>query len=210
MIHRIPLTNIARHLNTYKFLEIFEGTLQDLISESEESGNNIADEASESSSTLMESPGITPVKPSRKRKRSGSIAPAYQPLIFEERTTAPFRVLAKLLALTKGAPYWKHRENDGYEREYMISVLRSEPATAARILRLSLEILYAILEGKETIYGNLSTISSILEDSLDLWNYRSGMIDDVGGNASNVSYPSQERQSAVYPESVAPITAWGR
>lgn len=202
---------MARHLNTHKYLEILHETLQEALEiensidalerghgsssakSPTRSGNENTREASESSNTLMGSPGVSPTRPSRKRKRSEISIIANQRPGLLERMTAVFCVLHKLLSQTKGKPIWRHIEQDIHESEYVKSVLRCHPTTAAQILGLSFELIYALLKAYESNpmhagdRGDISVITNIMDDSLDLWNYRSGIIDDAEGNGSNVS-----------------------
>ncbi|KAI9792724.1 MAG: hypothetical protein M1816_001823 [Peltula sp. TS41687] len=209
LMHRIPLAIVARYLNTHKYLEFFHETLQDALeTESFLDGNTSrhrsssagsmagsstdnTHELSESSNALTDSPAISPTGTSRKRKSSEISTSASQEQDLLEKMTAVFRVLHKLLAWTKNKPLWQHLENVRYESEYVKSVLRSEPAAAAKSLGLSFELIDAMLKanGKKPVHarhdGDISVIRDISEDLLDLWNHRSGMIDDVEGNASN-------------------------
>lgn len=210
-MHRIPLTIVARHLNTHKYLEVFYETLQEALeleisldgdinhygSSSAVSlvgsGAENTYEVSESSNTLMGSPAMSPSRPSRKRKRSEMSISGNQRRDLLERMTAVFRVLQELLALTKGKSLWQHSEYDDYESEYVKSVLRCEPTTAAKILGLSFELIYTMLKAYEKSpaharhNADISVIINLTELALDFWNFRFGMIDEVEGNASNVS-----------------------
>ena len=228
LIHKIPLANVARHFKNHKFLELFSLALQEAIT----SGNNLHgdrdrdeligsvsqaeaasrianydSEASESSNTLMESPGNSPARKSRKRKRGPSIVASKEQAglgkhttRFLDQSTSPFQVLASVVHFTKDVQTWQHLEHDDYEKEYMKSVLRCEPNAAARILGQSFDLAYmtlSVCEGASahSVYPvEPLRFRDIIDSALAMWDYRSGMVDDVEGNASNVSASRLTRQ----------------
>lgn len=215
LLHRIPMTSLARHLNGHHFLSSFASMLEEAIQaghlleaghrsipaeQDESTSNSSTSRMSESSSTMAESPVTEESVLSHKRKRSSSLSNnprkrarrLYEGGAIKDWVMAAVEVLATLIDFTKGGNGHKHSVKDDYQREYIISTLRSQPSDAARILGRSFELVRILLDTTEKFLDSaedtaeLSWSLKMVNSALAIWDNRSGMVDDVEGSVSNV------------------------
>ncbi len=208
LVHRIPVRAVTRYLNAHKFLEFFHEMLREAIQDYRDTVSNSdrvpkvgsdndvpMPDVSDSSTTEMNGLSYTHPSQSRKRKRSNSDVDrqqnAYNPdNQLQESVYAAYQVLVTLVELSKGTEEYQHLVQEAYEKEYVKSVLRSEPATAADILGLSFDLvrtmLAASLRASAEGTSNHAELVTVTETAVQLWKYRSGLADDVEGTISHV------------------------
>ena len=212
LFYRLPLSTTTRILNAHKFLRFLDlssldehekardtvpSTVSILSDHRPASHTEIKDSASNSSSTVVDSPDVLPIR-SRKRKRPGSSVGASSTgskLSDDgagawDRVYAALKVLATLIQFSKGSFQHPHLAQNTYDKEYIKSALRSDPAAAATFLGHSFGLILSGLiscEAPSLLHPDLSQLMEILTAAVDMWHLRSGLVDDVEGSVSNVS-----------------------
>lgn len=209
LLHRIPLRRSARYLNGHGFLEFFRQTLHEAVqrysqdlerrltqfSRNDVPENERMDLDVEPSSTDLDMDLSTSNLDQESHPRSSE---AQQ----RDSLHSTYQVMIALLKLANGSFDHKYLVQDAYETEYISSVLRAEPKVAADILSCSFElirILLTISHPDPAAVPHSANIAILVEMSnavVNLWTCRSGLVDDVGGNVSNVSNPSYIDDSA--------------
>ena len=152
---------------------------------------------SDSTRTLAESPDEPTPPWTRKRKRSiGSEEEGADKICAmgqrQDAGKSAFLALSALLELSNGPPRPYHRANGAYEKEYIKSVLRVDPALAAQLLGSSLNmirVLYVEDLGSSPIEDDLSHLGNMMHPAVQAWNNRSGLFDDLQGRTSDVRRP---------------------
>ena len=193
LVKRIPLTNTARLLNTFKFTTIVKDTLQwlqqkvDLERETLPPDNNDALAAAESSSATLEVSPIEAPQRSRKRKRDGAPILSSQP-----SSTASFNIktlynaicstIKEVEALTRDTP----DRTRGFAIEYIKATLRSSPEHAAAILGSFFAVTHATLQKFNDQSPEL--FDEYLKPVLAIWNLCSDAKGDPSGQLSSVCF----------------------
>ncbi len=203
------MRTVARLMNNAGFLESFHDMLRETVtrhkdtvpyatwlSQAVDAEDEVMQDISESSSTAVDSTEPLPASRSRKRKRFSPGVPSRQEKTSQE--TAPrfreivlpaFSVLIALVDLSEGSSDHKHLD-ENYGQEYIRSVLRTEPTTAAEILGYSLSsIRLLILIGNnhwELVESYLPRLKDMMHSATQVWNYRSGLLDDYEAKISHV------------------------
>ena len=220
LFYRIPLSTTTRILNAHRFLKFLDlsfpteyekarDTVPSTVSNPPDRRpvGHAEKENSESSSssTVVDSPDVLPIRP-RKRKRPGSSvgagASSTGSKLSEDgasawdRVYAALKVLVTLVEFSKGSFQHPHLARNTYDKEYIKSALRSDPAAAATFVGHSFELILSGLvscEAPSVPRPDVSQLMEILTAAVDLWHLRSGLVDDVEGSVSNVSIAGYPR-----------------
>ncbi len=193
LVARIPLTNVARLLNTYNFTAIVALTLQHLRQEfglgnilSQQENEDVLATADSSSVTLEVSPTEAPQR-SKKRKRDGtSTSPSKPCSIASPHTDALYKSICSstrdVEALTRDLPDGSR----GFAVEYMKATLRSSPGKAAAMLGSFFATTDAILRRSKEYPEDM--FDGCISPMLAIWNLRSDTEDDPSGHSSFVCH----------------------
>ena len=152
---------------------------------------------SDSSMTLAESPDMPTPSWTRKRKRPiGSEEEGLNELWAmgqrQDAGKSAYLALSALLELSNGGPRSYHGGKGAYEKEYIKSVFRVDPALAAQLLGSSLKmirVLYAEDLGSSPGEDDVSYLGNVMHPAVQAWNNRSGLFDDLQGRTSDVRRP---------------------
>ena len=191
LVARIPLTNAARLLNTYKFTAIVALTLQ-YLQQAVELGNVLLQQqnedalaAADSSSVTLEVSPIETSQKSKKRKRDGtSISPSKLYSTVSPDTDALYKSICSCIrdveALTRDLP----DGSLGFAVEYMKATLRSSPEKAATMLGSFFAITDTILRRSNGYPTDM--FDGCISPMLAIWNLRSDTEDDPSCHSSLV------------------------
>lgn len=207
----IPTTIAARLLNAAKFLPVLDQTLGEAVAVEtlpeqvvgastsdpplpgvHHPQENASADVSVSSATI----DISPTPTSKKRKRAGtptdavnaSQAPSKRGLRSRDLILSIVEAVRNIVRRANVDDASDETVQAQYSREYMRSVLRSEPTVAASILgkftALFPNMLHA--DAGSSVFLQRRLLGDF-EPLLEIWNSRSSVSDDVDGKISNVS-----------------------
>jgi hypothetical protein len=198
---------VARQLRAATFINILDQASQEILnllkllereSRPDEDGQTSRGEAGATaqigSISLSGGDPPSPTSTSRKRKRSEAVGDVNQMLVVVTQhshwqTDIASSFLQTLRFIVGGADALggeEAEEKDMYVQEHMKSVIRSEPATAARIFGNILTVVSIVCNSNRLRQEELHFAA--LTSCVEVWESRSHPSDDQGGEAINVRH----------------------
>ena len=198
LIARLPTHVAAGALNTHKFLEALEKTLQWLDQEAAATSvpgdrltQHLRESTDESSSATLEAPeAAVDDKMSKKRKREMTqFVPtkAHKPMPFDAAVL--YVSISSTLQQIKARTLETNERDQGFASEYMKTAIRCTPDQAAKILGRSFSIIVNLFKNNqyENLMNDPNIPNSLVPPIIALWDLRSTMSDDLPGHSSMVS-----------------------
>ena len=193
LVARLPVTNVARLLSTFKFTTIVKDTFQWLQQEADVGRGSLPQDtedalarAESSSATLEVSPIDSPQK-SRKRERDGtpissSKSSATADPGIKDLYTSICSTVREVEALTRDT----HDGARGFAVEHMKASLKSASEHAAAALGSFFTVTNITIQKSNG--QSAEVFDECLNPMLSMWNLRSDTMDDPSGQSSSVCF----------------------